>query len=78
MAKQILVYSTSTCPHCIKLKDFLTQNNIEFKNIDVASNPELAQEMFRKSGQMGVPVTAIDNEIIVGFDKEKIQTLLDL
>ena len=77
MAK-VTVYSTPSCPYCIKAKEFLTSNNIEFENIDVSADQEKAQEMIDKSGQMGVPVIDIDGEMIVGFDKEKITKALGL
>lgn len=72
MADKITVYSTSTCPHCKRVKSFLKENNVTFDNIDVSENQEKAKEMVEKSGQMGVPVLDIDGEIIVGFDKDKI------
>ena len=79
MAEQkIKVYSTSMCPWCIKLKEFLKEKNIEFENIDVGSDQKSAEEMVKKSGQMGVPVTEINGKIIVGFDKEAIQKALNL
>jgi len=77
MAK-VTVYSTPTCPYCIRMKDYLKENNIEFENIDVGSDQEKAQEMIQKSGQMGVPVIDIDGAIIVGFDKDKIAKALGL
>jgi len=76
MAKNVKVYSTSSCPYCHRAKQFLKDNNIEFEDIDVASNPEKGQEMVNKSGQMGVPVLDIDGQIVVGFDKEAIQKAL--
>ena len=78
MDKKVTVYSTSTCPFCIRAKQFLKDNNIAFENIDVSENQEKAQEMIKKSGQMGVPVLEIDGQIIVGFDKEKIKETLDI
>lgn len=78
MAKRVTVYSTTTCPYCIRAKQFLTENNIPFENCDVSSDQQKAEEMIQKSGQMGVPVLDIDGEIIVGFDKEKIKTALGL
>ena len=78
MAKNVKIYTTPTCPYCIKAKQFLKDNNIEFENIDVATNPGKAQEMVDKSGQMGVPVLEIDGEIITGFDKEAIQKALGI
>ena len=75
MAK-VLVYSTPTCPYCKMAKQFLVENNIEFEAIDVSTNQAAAQEMISKSGQMGVPVFIIDEQVIVGFDKGKIKKLL--
>jgi len=76
--KNVTVYSTAYCPYCRTLKQFLKQNNIEFKEIDVAEDEKAAEEMIRKSGQMGVPVVEIDGEIVVGFDKETIAKLLNI
>jgi len=72
------VYSTPTCPYCIRAKQFLTENNIVFENYDVSTEHQKAEEMVQKSGQMGVPVLDIEGEIIVGFDKEKIKQALGL
>ena len=76
MDKKVTVYSTSTCPYCIRAKQFLKDNNITFQDYDVAVDQEKADEMIKKSGQMGVPVLDIDGEIIVGFDKGKIKESL--
>ena len=78
MAKKVTVYSTPTCPFCIRAKQYLKDNNIEFVNYDVGSDQVKAQEMMKKSGQMGVPVIDIDGKIIVGFDKEQIKEILGL
>jgi len=78
MDKKVAVYSTPTCPFCIRAKQFLTENNIPFENYDVSVDQRKAEEMIQKSGQMGVPVIDIGGEIIVGFDKEKIKSLLGL
>jgi len=78
MGKKVIVYSTSTCPYCVGVKQFLKGHSIEFEDIDVGIDQQKGQEMIQKSGQMGVPVVDIDGEIIVGFDKAKIQTALGL
>ncbi len=78
MAKNITVYSTPTCPFCVRAKQYLKENNVQFEDIDVSENQEKAQEMIKKSGQMGVPVLEIDGKIIVGFDKDKIKEELGL
>jgi len=78
MNKEVKVYSTPTCPWCIRIKQFLKDNNITFEDIDVSNNQQAAEEMVQKSGQMGVPVLDIAGEIIIGFDKDKIKTALGL
>jgi len=74
----IKVYSTPVCPYCVTLKTFLKQHNIEFEDIDVSKDEEARNHMIEKSGQMGVPVVEVDEEIIVGFDKEKICEILKI
>ena len=74
----IKVYSTTTCPYCVTLKDFLKANNIAFEEVDVSFDVEKQQEMIAKSGQMGVPVVDIDGQIIVGFDRERIIQILNI
>ena len=76
--KTVKVYSTNTCPYCTRAKEFLEENRIEFENINVSDDEEAAQEMIEKSGQMGVPVIVIGDEVIVGFDKYKIMEVLNL
>ena len=78
MDRKIRVYSTATCPHCIRLKEFLKNNNVVFENIDVSSDPAKTDEMVKKSGQIGVPVIEIDGEVIVGFDRDAISQRLGI
>ena len=74
----VKVYSTPTCPACKQTKEFLHENKIEFQEINVDGDQNALQEMIKKSGQMGVPVTDIDGEIITGFDKSKLQKTLKI
>lgn len=73
---KVKVYSTKTCPWCIKLKEYLKEKKIEFEDIDVGEDQKASEEMVEKSGQMGVPVTEINGQVIVGFDKEAIEKAL--
>jgi len=76
MAKNITIYSTPTCHFCHMAKDFFTENNIAFTDYDVQNDLQKRQEMVEKSGGMAVPVFDIDGEVIVGYDKEKIASLV--
>lgn len=75
---KVKVYSTPTCPYCSMAKEFLKQHNVDFLDVDVSKDQQAAQEMIRKSGQMGVPVIEINGNIVVGFDKQKLRKLLNL
>ena len=76
MSKTVTIYSTPTCHFCHLAKEFFTENNIAFTDNDVATDLEKRQEMVEMTGQMGVPVIKIDDDIIVGFDEEKVKELL--
>lgn len=76
--KEVRIYSTPTCPYCNQAKAYLEEQGVAFTNIDVSTDAEKAQEMIKKSGQMGVPVLDIEGEIIVGFDRDKIASILGL
>lgn len=76
MAHNVTIYSTPTCHFCHAAKDFFTENKVAFTDHNVASDLAKRQEMIQKSGQMGVPVISIDNDIVVGFDEERLKELL--
>ena len=75
MNKTITIYSTPTCHFCQMAKDFLKEQGIAYTEFDVAHDLDKRQEMIQKSGQMGVPVIIVDDEMIVGFDKERLARL---
>ncbi len=77
-AHSVTIYSTPSCVYCRLAKQYFKENNVEFQEIDVAADQKKAEEMIEKSGQLGVPVIEIDKEVIVGFDKPKIQKALGL
>lgn len=72
----VKVYSTPTCPYCLMVKKYFDEKNVQYENLDVSQNRDAAAEMINKSGQRGVPVVDIDGNIIVGFDREKIESLI--
>lgn len=75
-AKNIVIYSTPTCPYCVYVKDFFHDRGIPFVDKDVSRDQGAGQEMVKKSGQMGVPVIDIDGHIIVGFQPDAFTALL--
>lgn len=76
--KKVTVYSTPTCSWCTTLKNHLKNNGIRYNEIDVSKDQVAAQDMQRRSGQQGVPQTDIGGQMVVGFDKNKINTLLNI
>jgi len=74
--KTVSIYSTPTCVYCNAAKDYFKANNVAYTEFNVASDLERRKEMIDKTGQMGVPVIAIGDEIVVGFDQDKVAELL--
>ena len=72
----ITVYSTPTCSYCHQVKQFLSQRGLQFIEHDVSIDRAAAEEMVRKSGQRGVPVVLVDGEVVVGFDRPRLEHLL--
>ncbi|MFP4551207.1 MAG: glutaredoxin family protein [Spirochaetales bacterium] len=72
----ITMYTTPSCTYCKKAKDFFRQNNVRFTEYDVSRDQRRADEMVKKSGQMGVPVIDINGRIIVGFNQPEVERAL--
>jgi glutaredoxin len=64
-----VVYTAPKCPHSKKVKEFLSENNVEIEEKCILENPEILQELNELSGQMAVPVTTIEDEFFIGFDR---------
>ncbi|WP_300346541.1 glutaredoxin family protein [Clostridium sp.] len=73
----VKVYSTNSCPWCVKAKQYLKSKNVEFEDLNVQTDMEAREDMLKKSKQMGVPVLDINGTIIIGFDKNAIDTALN-
>ncbi|MBU2159194.1 glutaredoxin family protein [Patescibacteria group bacterium] len=78
MEKTVTIYTTPTCHFCQMSKEFFKENNVAYTEYNVAQDMEKRQEMIDKSGQMGVPVIFIGEEMIVGFDKARFVSALGL
>lgn len=76
--KRVTVYTTPSCTWCTTIKRHLDQNGIKYREIDVSKDQKAAEAMVRKSGKQGVPQTDINGQMIVGFDKNRINTLLEI
>jgi glutaredoxin 3 len=76
MSKSVIIYSTPVCHYCHMAKDFFAENNIAYTEHDVAGDLAARKEMVDMTGQMGVPVIRIGDDVVVGFDEEKVKELL--
>ena len=74
--KKVVIYTTPTWPYCHRAKEYLSRKGIPFIEYNVAEDREKAKEMIEKSKQMGVPVILVDDEIIVGLNQAKLDSLL--
>ncbi len=72
----VSLYSTPSCVYCRLAKDYFRQKNVAFTEFNVAADHRKAEEMVRKSGQMGVPVIEINGRVIIGFNKPEIDRAL--
>ena len=71
----VVVYSTQNCPYCRLAKAFLDRNNVHYRTVDVGVDREAAKKMVELSGQYGVPVIVVGDEVIVGFDSDRLREL---
>ncbi len=76
--KPVAIYTTVTCGYCKMAKEYFQKNNVEYQEFDVGTDLAKRQEMIEKSGQMGVPVITVGSDMIVGFNKPRLQELLGL
>ena len=74
----VTIYSTPTCVYCNMAKSFFKANNVAYTEHNVASDLDARKQMIDKTGQMGVPVIDVDGEVIVGFNEDKLKTLLNV
>jgi alkyl hydroperoxide reductase subunit F len=73
---KVKIYTTPTCPYCKLAKSYMDEQGVAYEEIDVAANTDAAQEMVKVSGQMGVPVIMVDEQVIVGWNKTALEEAL--
>ena len=78
MDKKVTIYSTPTCHYCHMAKDFFDQSGVKYEDYNVVSDLAKRQEMVDKSGQMGVPVIIVGDQMVVGFDQPFLEEILGL
>lgn len=74
----VKIYTTSACHYCVMAKDFMRDKGVDFVEIDVMKDEKARDELIEKSGQLGVPVIDVNGKIVVGFQREKLEELLEI
>ncbi len=74
----VKIYSTPTCHFCQMTKEFFKENNVSYEEFNVAADQDRRKEMMEKSGQLGVPVILVDDQVVVGFNKPRLSRFLGL
>ena len=78
MDKKVKIYSTITCPLCVLAEQFFKENNISYEKIDVGRNRKAFEHMLKISGQETVPVIEVDDIVTIGFNKSRLNALLNI
>ncbi len=73
----VTVYTTTRCPYCVMMKNFLTDKNIPFTEVNVEKDPLAMQKVVQKTGQVGVPQTEVNGKWILGFDPDSVVSALN-
>ncbi|RSK28330.1 glutaredoxin family protein [Bacillus sp. HMF5848] len=73
----VKVYTTTRCPYCVMLKNYLASQNIAFEEVNLERKPEYIQKLMQTTGQMGVPQTEINGKWVIGYDPETITSFLN-
>ncbi|PAQ13615.1 MULTISPECIES: glutaredoxin family protein [unclassified Bacillus (in: firmicutes)] len=73
---KVTVYSTNTCPYCTMMKNFLNEQGISYKEVNVQQDQQAAQRLVATTGQMGVPQTEVNGQWVLGYDPQAVMSLL--
>jgi glutaredoxin 3 len=74
--KKVAIFSTPTCPYCVRAKNYLSQKGIPYVEYNVAADRKAARKMVKRSGQLGVPVIIVGDEVLVGFEPARLDEVL--
>ena len=77
MSKEVTIYTTPTCGYCKQAKRYLAEKGVQYKEVDVSTNQDAALELVRRTQQFGVPVIDVGGELVIGFDRARLEKLLE-
>ncbi len=72
----VTIFTTNTCAYCKMVKQFLTLKGKEFKVVNLDDNPEVRQSLFEKTGAMTVPITQVDDQFIIGWNRQRLAEVI--
>ncbi|MBM7647469.1 glutaredoxin-like YruB-family protein [Bacillus ectoiniformans] len=72
----ITVYTTTRCPYCVMLKNYLSEQGLPYKEVNVERDPGLMQKLVNTTGQMGVPQTEVNGKWVIGYDPASIMSAM--
>jgi len=75
--EKVKIYSLPTCHHCHQTKDFLSRRGVEYVEFDISKDGNALDEMIRISGARSVPVIVGCEDVIVGFDEHRLETMIN-
>ena len=78
MDNTVSIYTTPACQYCKQVKEYFAEHNVEYTEHDVSTDAEKRTEMIQKSGQMGVPVVLVGEDMMIGFNEEKLAGMLGI
>lgn len=73
--RKIKIYSSSTCSNCTAAKEYIKEKGYDFEEKNVSKDKEAKKELLAM-GYMGVPVIFVDDEVVVGFNRSKLDEIL--
>lgn len=76
MKREVTIYTTPTCAYCRQAKRYLAEKGVHYVEVDVSADQAAAEDLVRRTGQFGVPVIDIDGTLVVGFERRRLEKLL--
>lgn len=72
----VKLYTSPTCGYCHQAKRYLSERGVKFTEHDISADRAAAEDMIRLTGQTGVPVIVVDGQVVIGFDRPRLEQLL--
>lgn len=74
---EIKIYTTPICPYCRMVKEYLEERGVSYEEFNVAQDKRARDEMVKLTGRLRVPVIACGNDVMVGFDPNRLDQIIN-